>query len=175
MRRPADERRGLRKGELVSEVSEVLAYGNLEAFVGRQIALSSWSQVTQDEANEFGALTRDPDPMHVDPEWAAVHSPYGCTVAAGLHMMALLPSLTRGGDLVIEGVRLAMNYGFNRIRFVSPLPIGKPFRNRVQLIDVERRADGNTAIVTQNQFELADEARPILIAEWVNLLWPAAA
>ncbi|MDB5429976.1 MAG: enoyl-CoA hydratase [Caulobacter sp.] len=157
----------------MSEVCEALAYGNLEAFVGRQVALSAWGQISQEDAVAFGGLTRDPDPMHVDPQWAGAHSPYGRTVAAGLHMMALLPSLTRGADLNIEGVGLAMNYGFNRVRFISPLPLDTPFRNRVTLIDVERRSDGNTAIVTRNQFELAEESRPVLIAEWVNLLWPA--
>jgi acyl dehydratase len=156
----------------VSERGEALAYSNLETFIGREIALSDWSELGQAQATQFGQLTGDPDPMHVDPEWAREHSPYGGTVAAGLHMTALLPALTRGQGLRIAGVKLAMNYGFNRIRFVSPLPLGALFRNRVELIEVDRRPDGTTLVVTRNRFERPDTEVPVLIAEWVNLLWP---
>ena len=156
----------------MSEPPEALTYSNLERFVGREIALSGWSRLDQAQASAFGALTEDPDPMHVDPAWAREHSPYGGTVAAGLHMTALLPSLTRGQGLHIAGVKLAMNYGFNRIRFVSPLPLGAAFRNRVELLEVDRRPDGTTAIVTRNRFERPDSDTPVLVAEWVNLLWP---
>lgn len=149
-----------------------LTYLTLESFVGAEIAISPWTEVTQAEATAFGMLTNDPDPMHVDVAWAAAHSPYGRTVVAGMHMMALLPLLVRGHGLNIEGVRLAMNYGFNRVRFVAPMPIGAPFCNRATLIEVHRRDDGNTSIVTRNQIELRDNPRPVLVADWVNLLWP---
>ncbi len=149
-----------------------LSFGNLEGFIGQQIALSDWKEVPQAEAAAFGALTGDPDRMHIDPDWARVHSPYGKTVLAGFHLLTMLPSLTRGNGLEIAGVALAMNYGFERVRFVAPAPVGAPFRNRVRLLRVDRRDDGKATIVTQNTFELQGEARPALIAEWINMLWP---
>jgi len=151
----------------------VLTFSNLEDHLGRQIAVTPWIEISQEEAIRFGTLTRDPDPMHTDPAWAATHSPFGGTVLAGMHMLSLLPYLTRGHGVNIGGVRLVMNYGFERIRFVSPIPIGCAFRNRARLVSVRRRDDGRAAIVTRNSFEVFGEERPALVADWVNLLWPA--
>lgn len=149
-----------------------LTFLNLEQHVGRQIAVTPWIEITQDEAVRFAAVTRDPDPMHTDPKWAEAHSPFGQTVLAGMHMLSLLPFLTRGSGVSIGGVRLMMNYGFERIRFVSPVPIGRAFRNHVRLMSVRRRDDGQATIVTRNSFEVSGTDRPALVADWVNLLWP---
>lgn len=152
-----------------------LDYRTLEDLVGREIGCSQWTHVSQDEANLFAEVTRDPDPMHTDPQWASGNSPYGRTVVAGMQMIALLPFLTRWSALEIEGVALAMNYGFNRIRFIAPLPIGARFRNRITLVKADRRGHKNMVIVTRNEFELETRAEPVVSAEWVNLLWPCAA
>jgi len=149
-----------------------LAFNTLERHIGRIIATSDWTRVEQHEADAFADITGDPDPMHIDPDWAAAAGPYGRTVVAGMHMMSLLPRMTRGAGLSIDGVRLPMNYGFNRVRFVSALPIGSRFRNLVELKSVERRLDGAALITTLNTFQVENEARPALVAEWVNLLWP---
>lgn len=149
-----------------------LSFQNLEEFIGREIAVTPWREVPQADAIAFGTLTHDPDPMHVDPAWACANSPYGKTVLAGFHLLSLLPSLTRGSGLDIAGVRLAMNYGFERIRFVSPVPVGAPFRNRVRLLRVDRRPDGKATITTLNSYEFEGQEKPALTAEWVNMLWP---
>lgn len=160
------------EGAMSIEGGVALTFLNLEQHLGRQIALTRWIDISQDEAASFAAVTHDPDPMHTDPQWAAAHSPFGGTVLAGMHMLALLPFLTRGNGVSIAGVRLVMNYGFERIRFVSPLPIGRAFRNHVQLKSVHRRSDGRATIVTRNSFEVSGTDRPALVADWVNLLWP---
>lgn len=149
-----------------------LSFANLESFVGQEIALTPWQEVPQADATAFGGLTGDPDPMHVDPAWARANSPFGGTVLAGFHLLSLLPSLTRGSGLEIAGVHLAMNYGFDRIRFVSPVPVGVPFRNRVRLLHVNRRPDGKATITTSNAYEFEGQEKPALIAEWINMLWP---
>jgi acyl dehydratase len=151
-----------------------LTFDNLEQHVDREIALTAWIRVSQEDAVTFGHLTGDPDPMHVDPAWARAESPYGGTVLAGLHLLSLLPRLSRGSGLEIAGVGLAMNYGFNRVRFVAPVPIGAELRNRIHLLSVDRRADGKATLVTRNVFEVRDVEGPAMIAEWVNLLWPEA-
>lgn len=152
-----------------------LTFANLESFVGQEIALTAWKEVPQADATAFGNLTGDPDPMHVDPAWAKANSPYGKTVLAGFHLLSLLPALTRGSGVEIADVRLAMNYGFERIRFVSPVPVGAAFRNRVRLLRVDRRPDGKATITTLNSYEFEGQEKPALTAEWVNLLWPSDA
>ncbi|HEX3919720.1 MAG TPA: MaoC/PaaZ C-terminal domain-containing protein [Caulobacteraceae bacterium] len=149
-----------------------LTFANLEEHLGQEIALTPWIQVGQADATAFGTLTHDPDPMHVDPEWARAESPYGATVLAGLHLLSLLPHLSRGSGLEIGGVELAMNYGFNRVRFVAPVPVGAELRNRMRLVSVDRRADGKALLVTQNTYEVRGVEGPAVVAEWVNLLWP---
>jgi acyl dehydratase len=149
-----------------------LTFDNLEDHLGQEIALTPWMRIAQAEATAFGHLTQDPDPMHVDPDWARSQSPYGVTVVAGLHLLSLLPHLSRGSGLEIGGVELAMNYGFNRVRYVAPVPIGAEMRNRMRLASVERRADGKALLVTLNTYEVRNVEGPAVIAEWVNLLWP---
>jgi acyl dehydratase len=164
-------------GKSVIRMSTIpkLSFDNLEHFIGREIALSPWMRVDQERIDQFAQVTEDPDPMHIDPEWAARNGPFGGTVLAGMHMLALLPRLTRGAGLSIDGVRLAMNYGFNRVRFVAPLPVRAEFRNRVELLAVERRTDGRAIIISRNTLQCRDGERPVFVAEWVNLLWPASA
>jgi acyl dehydratase len=159
----------------MSTLAHDLSFDSLEDHIGREIALTPWFAVGQADATAYGRLTRDPDPMHIDPEWAKTHSPYGRTVLAGLHLLSLLPHLSRGSGLSIAGVELEMNYGFDRIRFIAPVSVGAEFRNRIRLQEVTRRADGKAAIRTHNTFEVRDVEGPALIAEWVNLLWPAKA
>jgi acyl dehydratase len=157
----------------MSTLAHDLSFDTLEDHVGREIALTPWFSVSQAEATTYGRLTQDPDPMHIDPDWAKSHSPYGGTVLAGLHMLSLLPHLSRGSGLAIAGVELEMNYGFDKVRFIAPVPVGARFRNRIRLLHVARRDDGKAVIRTHNTFEIRDVDGPALIAEWVNLLWPA--
>jgi acyl dehydratase len=152
-----------------------LSFDALEAHIDQEIALTAWFSVNQADTSAFSHLTHDPDPMHVDPAWAKDQSPYGRTVLAGLHLLSLLPRLSRGAGLSISGVGLEMNYGFDRVRFIAPVPVGAEFRNRIRLLQVDRRADGKAAIRTRNTFEIRDVDGPALIAEWVNLLWPLQA
>jgi acyl dehydratase len=125
-----------------------LSFDTLEHHIERQIALTPWIRISQEDATAFGQLTGDPDPMHADPAWAHAESPYGVTVLAGLHLLSLLPRLSRGSGLEIAGVHLAMNYGFNRVRFIAPVPVGAELRNRIHLLSVDRRADGRATLVT---------------------------
>jgi acyl dehydratase len=156
----------------MSSPATTLSFDTLEDHLDRQIALTDWIQVEQAELTAFGHLTHDPDPMHIDPDWARAESPFGGTVLAGLHQLSLLPYLSRGSGLEIAGVQLAMNYGFDRVRFVAPVPVGADLRNRIHLVQVQRRPDGKAIIVTRNAFEVRGVEGPALVAEWVNMLWP---
>ena len=110
--------------------------------------------------------------MHVDPQWAEKHSPYGQTILAGFNILSLLPSLARDNDFKIEGISLIMNYGFDRIRFIDPLPVGALFRNTVVIKSVIPRPDGKIKLVTTNTVEIKGADRPAMTADWINILWP---
>ena len=158
--------------EKTSPAPTVVKAEELGRLVGRRVFRSEWTTFSQQEAAAFSHISRDPDPMHVDPEWAGEHSPYGRTVLAGLNILSLLPSLVRGGGFEIEGPSLIMNYGFDRVRFVDPVPVDAPFRNTVVVKSVETRPDGKIKLITTNTIEVRGADRPAMIADWINLLWP---
>ena len=149
------------------------AYGldQLQGLVGQEIYVSEWTSVSQSEIDEFGRVTRDCDPMHVDPEFARTHGPFGGTVLFGFQILSMLSYLCRplrfqhgsgasGYDL---------NYGFNKVRFVAPVPAGVPFRNHVVLKEIKRRTSGDYLITTINTIEVEGGTRPAMVAEWIGL------
>lgn len=149
-----------------------LTIDNLERHIDDQIARSGWFSVSQQEVDAFACITGDRDPMHVDPEWAANNSPYTRTVLAGFNILSLLPRMARESGLQIEGASLVMNYGFDRIRFIAPVPVGRRFRNTITIKAVERRPDGKIKLTTSNAIEVEGSDRPATTADWINLIWP---
>jgi acyl dehydratase len=145
---------------------------SLSTQVGKEIYVSEWTSVSQAEINEFGRVTRDPDPIHIDPEFARTEGPFGTTVLFGFQILSMLSYLCR--PLRFQHGRGAvgydLNYGLNRVRFVRPIPVAKRFRNRVVLKKIERRKNGDFLITTTNTIELEDGERPALVAEWLGLV-----
>lgn len=140
--------------------------------IGETLLVSDWLSISQEEVDAFGRLTRDPDPMHMDPDWARTHGPFGETVLYGFLTLSLLPALAKGlrfrhGE---HEPGYDVNYGFNRIRFVSPIPVGRRFRDHVVLKAVERRPDGGLLVTTEHTIEVEGGERPALVAEWLGLL-----
>jgi len=144
----------------------------LTSRVGEEIYVSEWTSVSQAETNEFGRVTRDPDPIHVDPEFARTEGPFGTTVLFGFQILSMLSYLCR--PLRFQhgtgAVGYDLNYGLNRVRFVRPIPVGARFRNRVVLKKIEQRKNGDFLITTTNTIELEDGERPALVAEWLGLV-----
>jgi acyl dehydratase len=149
-----------------------LTIADLERKVGKEIYVSDWTSVSQHEINEFGRVTRDPDPIHIDPEFARTNGPFGTTVLFGFQILSLLSFLShplrfQHGD---GRVGYDLNYGLNRVRFVTPIPVNVRFRNHVTLKKIEQRKSGDYLITTLNTVELEGAARPALVAEWLGLL-----
>lgn len=144
----------------------------LKRHIGRGIYVSEWTSVTQEEINAFGKATRDPDPIHIDPDFARAQGPFGTTVLYGFQILSLLSYLCRPlrfqhgtGEVGYD-----LNYGLNRVRFVTPIPVNARFRNRVVLKKIERRENGDYLLTTINTVELEDGAKPALVAEWLGLV-----
>ncbi|MFT3872615.1 MAG: MaoC family dehydratase [Nocardioides sp.] len=106
----------------------------LEAAVGSQLGYSEWHTVTQEQIDKFAEATGDHQWIHVDPEKAAA-GPFGTTIAHGFLTLSLLPMLV-SGIYRVDGVKMAINYGANKVRFPSPVPVGSRVRAGVELLGV---------------------------------------
>src|SRR5229473_6450815 len=97
--------------------------------VGQEIAVGNWFEISQDRISQFAEATGDSQWIHVDPARAAVESPFKTTIAHGFLTLSLLSALIRDA-MTFHGVRMAINYGMNRMRFVAPVPVGSRIRAR---------------------------------------------
>jgi acyl dehydratase len=142
----------------------------LRALAGQEVATSDWIVVSQDRINAFADATGDHQWIHVDRERAGIESPFGTTIAHGFLTLSLVSALMRNA-ISIGGLRMTINYGANRVRFVSPVPAGARIRARLRLGGVENVADGTQAMwhVTVER-ENAD--KPCLVAEWLVRYYP---
>ena len=144
----------------------VCRIAELGQFVGKEVAVTDWVTVSQERIDAFAGATEDHQWIHVDRERAADESPYGTTVAHGFLSLSLLPYLL-GQAIEIQGTRLGINYGLNRVRFTGPVPAGSCVRARFRLDAVEDIPKGvqTTWNVT---LERKGEAKPVLVAEWIT-------
>jgi acyl dehydratase len=138
------------------------------AACGTRVAESDWRVVAQDEIDAFARLTHDEQWIHVDPERARRESPFGGTVAHGFLTLGMLSSLA--GDCIdLPPARLAVNYGFDRVRFVAPVPAGAQIRGLFDVEDAQMMA-GALAITWHAQIEIRDQTKPALSALWLARL-----
>ena len=110
----------------------VVDLAHLGGLVGREVATSDWFMITQDRINAFAEATGDPQWIHLDCGRARAETPFGATIAHGFLTLSLLSALMRDA-ITVDGPRMTLNYGLNRVRFVSPVPSGSRIRARVAL------------------------------------------
>jgi acyl dehydratase len=135
----------------------------LRARTGAEVGVSSWVPVTQAEIDAFADLTHDHQYIHVDPARAA-RTPFGGTVA-------LLSRFACEARPAIAGTRLSVNYGFDRVRFVEPVPAGARLRGRFRLARVEDSASGEATLHWQATVEIEGAGRPALVADWITRVY----
>ena len=137
----------------------------LRTLVGQELGAGAWVTVTQETINAFAETTGDHQWIHVDPERAARETPFGTTIAHGFLTLSLISSLLRDVVLV-AGVRMSINYGLNRVRFVSPVPSGSRIRALVSLgavTDVEGGVQATWNVTVERE----GGEKPCLVAEWL--------
>jgi acyl dehydratase len=138
--------------------------------VGQEIGVSDWILIDQQRIDAFAEVTDDHQFIHVDPA-AAVNSPFGGTIAHGFLSLSLLSRMAADVFLIPDGARMAVNYGFERIRFLAPVRSGKRVRGRFTLASAEERRPGQWQFVHQVSVEIEDEPKPALTAEWIGLIF----
>jgi acyl dehydratase len=143
---------------------EMVPIEKLKEMVGKELGVSKWVEVKQDRINAFADCTDDHQWIHVNEEMAKA-GPFGTTIAHGYLTLSLLPSLTTEGVVVPEGIKMAINYGLNKVRFLTPVKVGSKVRNRAVLKDVTDKGGGRILIATENTIEIEGEEKPGVVAE----------
>ncbi|WP_417320158.1 MaoC family dehydratase [Emcibacter sp.] len=144
---------------------------NLEtarSFIGNETGVSDWVNIDQGMINGFADITRDWQFIHVDPEKAKA-SPFGRTIAHGFLTLSFLSHFAETAALSIEGARMLVNYGFDKLRFLSPVPSGARIRGKFVLKDMQERAPGQILFSYTVTVEVEGEEKPALMADWLML------
>lgn len=139
---------------------------DLRQSIGKEAGVSEWVTVTQDMVSKFAELTGDRQWIHVDPERALTESPFGATVAHGFLTVALVSRMVAEAVYVRGGSKLTVNYGFNRLRFPSPVTTGSRIRAHVTPNAV-RDVEGGIEIAWGVVVEIENRPKPALAAEWL--------
>ena len=143
----------------------IVGLSDLAALVGQEVGVSGWLDITQARIDAFADATGDRQWIHVDVERARAETPFGTTIAHGFLTLSLVSALMRDA-VTMDGPRMTLNYGLNRVRFVSPVPAGSRIRARVVL----GRCDdvGDSVQATWNvTIEREGGEKPCVVAEWI--------
>jgi acyl dehydratase len=138
----------------------------LKTLVGEEVAVSDWFEMTQERINAFADATLDHQWIHLDTERAKTETPFGSTIAHGFLTLSLLPHLVAQAVKVEGNFKMGINYGLNKLRFVSPVPSGSRIHARCTLQAVEDVA-GGWQITWAVTVESENATKPSLVAEWL--------
>jgi acyl dehydratase len=146
----------------------------LAASVGREVGVSGWIEVSQPMIDQFADVTKDHQFIHVDPERARA-TPFGGTIAHGFLSLSLLSAMAYEALPQIENTAMGVNYGFNRLRFLTPVRSGERVRGRFVLRDVSQKSADQLLVTYDVTVEIEGGDKPALAAEWLTLSILAAA
>ena len=143
---------------------------DIHAQIGHEIGVSSWLLVDQDRIDAFADATEDRQFIHVHPA-AAAQTSFGGTIAHGFLTLSLLSRMAAEAMLVPDGLKMAVNYGLDRVRFLAPVRSGKRVRGRFALDSVEEKAPGQWLMRHNVTVEIEGEDKPALTAVWLGLIF----
>jgi len=138
--------------------------------IGSEIGVSDWILVDQARIDTFADVTEDHQFIHIDPE-AAAKTPFGGTIAHGFLTLSLLSRMAADAMLRPEGIKMGVNYGFEKVRFLAPVRSGKRVRGRFTLLSFDEKRPGQWQFVHQVAVEIEGEVKPALIADWIGLIF----
>ena len=144
---------------------------DLVAMVGTVIGTSAWIEITQDRVNMFAEATGDFQFIHVDPERAQL-TPFGGTIAHGFLTLSLLSQMLSQSDCPrVANIKMGLNYGCNRMRFLAPVRVGKRIRGMFKLLEMEEKRPGQWQQRLEVTVEIDGEEKPALICDWIVQLF----
>lgn len=142
----------------------------IKSRIGEEIGVSGWIAIDQARIDKFADATEDRQFIHVDPA-AATQTPFGGTIAHGFLSLSLLSRMGAEALLVPEGLKIAINYGLDRVRFLAPVRSGNRVRGRFVLDSVEEKAAGQVLMRHNVTVEIEGEDKPALSAVWLALMF----
>ena len=148
----------------------VASMEKIQSRVGSEIGVSDWILVDQKAIDAFAEVTHDHQFIHVDPE-AAAKTVFGGTIAHGFLTLSLLSRMAYDVMLRPETVRMSVNYGFDKVRFLAPVHSGRHVRGRFTLASVEEKRAGQWQFVHNVTVEIEGEDKPALIADWIGMIF----
>lgn len=140
----------------------------LNEYVGQEIAVTDWLTVDQNMINQFAELTLDRQFIHIDPV-RAKNTPFGGTIAHGLLTLSLVAYFVEKSEFNVEGFLVRVNYGFDKVRFLSPVPSGSRLRSRIKLLSAEEKRPGQLMLHIEVTSEVEGSSRPAMVAEYLEL------
>ena len=141
-----------------------------QGMVGKEIGVSAWHLIDQRRIDTYADVIEDHQFIHVDPD-RAKETAFGTTIAHGFLTMSLLSIMSYQVMPVIEGTTMGVNYGFDKLRFISPVRSGKRVRGRFVLAEAKLRKPNELASRTHVTVEIEGEDKPALIADWLGLIY----
>lgn len=141
----------------------------LRALIGTEVGVSEWKLIDQGAIDAFAALTADDGPIHTDPTEAARIAPFGGTIVQGFMLLSHLTGFAKSLDIPQADVAFRLNYGFDRVRIITPVPVDSRIRGRFSIADVEDRTDA-ALLTIEARIEVDGERRPAVVAHWLAWL-----
>lgn len=151
-------------------MANTVSKDELVNYIGKETGVSDWMKIEQDRINQFADVTEDHQFIHIDAE-AAAKTPFGTTIAHGFLTLSLLTPLSSGSTLAVEGAKMGVNYGCDKVRFMSPVKVNSEIRARVKLVSVEEKEGNRILLKNEITMEIKGEERPALIAEWLTMVF----
>ena len=148
----------------------VANFEEIKACIGTEIGVSDWIMIDQKAIDTFADVTGDHQFIHVDPA-AAAQTPFGGTVAHGFLTLSLLSQMAAGVMLIPPTIKMAVNYGFEKVRFIAPVRSGKRVRGRFTLVSIEEKRPGQWQFLHHVTVEIEGEDKPALTADWIGMIF----
>jgi acyl dehydratase len=146
----------------------VIDAADLESMIGQDVGVSDWALIDQDKINAFADVTYDPYFIHTDPARAEQETSFGGAIAHGFLTLSMLSAMAYDALPDIKGRTVGMNYGFDKIRFLSPVPAGSRIRGRFRIASVQRKP-GQAVVKYAVTVEIEGKEKPALAAEWLTI------
>ena len=149
--------------------TEINNLEDLKKYLGKDLGISNWFEMSQDKVNLFADLTHDDQWIHIDSEKAAKYSPYKKTIAHGFLVLSFATQIV-SQTVKINNIALAVNYGLNKVRFPNATPANSKFRGKVSLINLED-LQGGLKFTLKIIIEVEGEIKPVCVAETISLVY----